>query len=447
MQTQQIISSTTGNFFLGTAGMASVEKFSGASFEKLFMASSEKYDMTSGNATKDIRSKAASNDEKEYLTVSGHSLTNKENVQTTKTVTETEQTDVTEDKELAERMAEIVAQVTQIVKDVLNLSADELKETMDLLGITEADLLNVDMLKQMVLAVNGEQDMTAFLTDSDLLAQMQQLTQEVGMVLADAGISAESMAGLLENAEFAKLFQDAMKEMDGMEKEADVTEELPEETAQNATIRETEITFDKETSEVKKDATGNGADRNTEGRNGFAKEDVSFANQFVQNLQNAMTDGIQETSFATSLAEQIREIANQILEQVKVIVAPEMTSLEIQLTPEHLGKLNITVTEQDGVMKATFVTDNELAKEAIESNLVQFKQMMNEQGIRVESVEVTVSEFMFDKNGETGQSSHEEKKQGKAHFVMEEENGTVSLQDELALHFMEGGESTVNYMA
>ena len=38
MQTQQIISSTTGNFFLGTAGMASVEKFSGASFEKLFMA-------------------------------------------------------------------------------------------------------------------------------------------------------------------------------------------------------------------------------------------------------------------------------------------------------------------------------------------------------------------------------------------------------------------------
>ena len=42
------------------------------------------------------------------------------------------------------------------------------------------------------------------------------------------------------------------------------------------------------------------------------------------------------------------------------------------LTPEELGRVNLTIVEQDGVMKASFVTENELAKEAIESNLVQF---------------------------------------------------------------------------
>ena len=143
----------------------------------------------------------------------------------------------------------------------------------------------------------------------------------------------------------------------------------------------------------------------------------------------------------------VREIADQILEKVKVSITAETTSLEITLTPEELGKVNLKVTDQDGMLKASFVTENELAKEAIESNLVQFKEMLNEQGLKVDSIEVMVGGFTFDKNGEAGQSAQEEKKNGNRRFFDESEQMQVEETDQLARHFMEGGESTVNYMA
>ena len=81
------------------------------------------------------------------------------------------------------------------------------------------------------------------------------------------------------------------------------------------------------------------------------------------------------------------------------------------------------------------------------SNLVQFKEMLTEQGLKVDSIEVAVGNFEFNKNGqaETGQ---EEQKRGKRKFQTEDTVATGRIEeDQLAQHFMEGGESTVNYMA
>ena len=59
-----------------------------------------------------------------------------------------------------------------------------------------------------------------------------------------------------------------------------------------------------------------------------------------------------------------------------------------------------------------------------------------------------VSNFEFDKNGQAEQSNaQEEKKNGKHHFVADDGTESVSDVDQVAQHFMEGGESTVNYMA
>ena len=172
-----------------------------------------------------------------------------------------------------------------------------------------------------------------------------------------------------------------------------------------------------------------------------------FTNQFVQNLQQT-AEKIGEVNGQKDMVQMIREIAEQILEKVKVSVTAETTSLEIVLTPEELGKVNLTITaEQDGSMTARFVTENELSKEAIESNLVQFKEMLQEQGLKVDTIEVTVGNFEFDKNNQAGESSQEEKKNGNRNFRTDEELGQVDETDQLAQHFMEGGESTVNYMA
>ena len=191
-----------------------------------------------------------------------------------------------------------------------------------------------------------------------------------------------------------------------------------------------------------------GMDTSAREQKNDASTDVDqFTAQFVQNLQQAAEE-IGEVTGQKDIVQMIREIADQILEKVKVSVTPETTSLEIVLTPEELGRVNLTVSaEQDGTLKAKFVTENELAREAIERNLVQFKEMLTEQGLKVDSIEVAVGNFEFDKNGQAGESSQEEKKNGNRQFMADEEIGQKDDTDQLARILMEGGESTVNYMA
>ena len=43
--------------------------------------------------------------------------------------------------------------------------------------------------------------------------------------------------------------------------------------------------------------------------------------------------------------------------------------LEMSLNPESLGKVNLNITSKDGVMTAQITTQNEVSKEALESQL------------------------------------------------------------------------------
>ena len=79
--------------------------------------------------------------------------------------------------------------------------------------------------------------------------------------------------------------------------------------------------------------------------------------------------------------------------------------------------------------------------------LKEFKEMLQEQGLKVDNIEVTVGNFEFDRNGQTGDNTQEEQKNGNRRFISDEEIGQSENNDQLAKVFMEGGESTVNYMA
>lgn len=354
------------------------------------------------------------------------------------------------DVEAAERAAGILAQVTEAVKELLGLSEEQLNAFMEELGITELDLLQPETLQNLVLMANSEQDAVILLTDAELLTTVNQLVEQVEQVLQEAGVTPEELAAALDNPEFEAMVTEAMeqlKETDTAEETVEVKKDTTEVEQENTTetVDAVEVSGAK-TSDVQNE--GKNMDTSAREQKDNSSTDVDqFTAQFVQNLQQAAEE-IGEVTGQKDIVQMIREIADQILEKVKVSVTPETTSLEIVLTPEELGRVNLTVSaEQDGALKAKFVTENELAKEAIERNLVQFKEMLTEQGLKVDSIEVTVGSFEFDKNGQAGESSQEDKKNGNRHFIADEEIGQKDETDQLAQIFMEGGESTVNYMA
>lgn len=368
----------------------------------------------------------------------------KDNLQTAEEKPELKKTEVTEeasDVEAAERAAGILNQVAEAVKELLGISDEELNQMLEQLGITNLQLIQPETLQNLVLMANSEQDAVVLLTDAELLNTVNELTAQVEQILQEAGITPEELLEAFDNPDFAGMVEEAVtrltEENEEPEEESTTVENKVSATTEEKTEHNTEVrTEDKGTEDSLKD------------RNSEDSTDVDgFTEQFVQNLQKAAQD-ISEVTGQKDIVQMIREVADQILEKIKVSVTPETTSLEIVLTPEELGKVNLTVSaDADGMMKAKFVTESEMAREAIERNLVQFKEMLQEQGLKVDTIEVTVGNFEFDRNGQTGDNTQEEQKNGNRRFISDEEISQKDDNDQLAKIFMEGGESTVNYMA
>nr|WP_241680131.1 flagellar hook-length control protein FliK [Metabacillus mangrovi] len=62
--------------------------------------------------------------------------------------------------------------------------------------------------------------------------------------------------------------------------------------------------------------------------------------------------------------------------------------LFLKLYPEHLGELRIEIMQSDGKWTAKFTAVNAHIKEAIESNLHQLKQGLNQQSLHIDKIEV-----------------------------------------------------------
>ena len=115
------------------------------------------------------------------------------------------------DVEAAERAAGILAQVTEVVKEILGLTEEQLNAFMEELGITELNLLNPESLQNLVLLANSEQDAVVLLTDAELLATVNQLTEQVEQVLQEAGVTAEELFNVMEEPEFETMVSDALE--------------------------------------------------------------------------------------------------------------------------------------------------------------------------------------------------------------------------------------------
>lgn len=117
-------------------------------------------------------------------------------------------------------------------------------------------------------------------------------------------------------------------------------------------------------------------------------EPVQAAN--VLSGQPAVTDTVQvETQQPVSQARTDYHITQQIVEQARLIRNAENTEMVIKLNPRHLGDLTLKVAvNSNGGVTATFHTDNAQVRALLETSMIQLQKELNDQGIKVDSVEV-----------------------------------------------------------
>lgn len=310
-----------------------------------------------------------------------------------------EKTDKSENEEVDIHEIEQLAQdVKNIVKDTLEITDDELEKVMSELGITIADLLIPQNTANLIAAVR-ESSAIEIVTDDELSKLLSDLNMKISEAvenfLTDNNISFEKavkkLTETVNNESIATA--DEMSEFEVTQKTEDKNSDNGRSVEVNGkgTAEETAFTTEKITIET--DSAGTDSDSNQ-----FGKKDYeSVARNIIHNISDALTAAVENTA---DIAEVNRvdgvDIVRQIIDSVRVNVTEKLQSLEINLNPENLGKLNLVVAAKDGIITASITTQNEAVKNAIENQITMLKEQLNNQGIKVQEVEVTVASHSFD---------------------------------------------------
>jgi hypothetical protein len=126
------------------------------------------------------------------------------------------------------------------------------------------------------------------------------------------------------------------------------------------------------------------------------KDDFKNNIQLQQNSLGAVEISFQDTSIDFSNALYRRDfiegskIIEQIADKVVMTVGEGNTELEIQVKPEHLGKLILKVGLEDGILTGKIYTSSQQVKEFLQDNLDTLRNTLREQGLIFASLDVDV---------------------------------------------------------
>lgn len=404
-------------------------------------------------------------------------------------------------KDASEQIETITNEIKDVLEEKLNVSDEELVQAMEQLGISMLDLTDPTKLTQLVMELTGSQDGSELLLNPDfqlLTGQVQelfqQLTESLNLTPEEMQQLSEQLKALQENtpienaeqlqtediaeayqpqteenvqdnvaltetketevqstiteknvSDIAKEVDDAAKQTEQAETQTSVSQ--TEETAENQTDGETEMEKgDTNTSEKQEPEVKSQADTKSE------QTQVSYQTT-TQTVNNGQTVEVVQTVTQTQV--DVENILRQISQMTKISVTQAQSSIEMQLNPENLGKVYLQVISKEGAITAQIAAQNEAVKQVLESQIAVLKENMNQQGMKVEAIEVTIASHEFEQNLE-GQQEHTSKGQQEQEKAsrrginlnrLDELDGLMSEEESLVAKIMQDNGNSVDLTA
>ena len=284
--------------------------------------------------------------------------------------------------------------VEDIVQDVLKLDDDQMDAILAAMGITVLQLLDPQILQQFVLTAEGAGDITDMLTSETMLADYQMILQQFAQM--PEGVS-EILAQMEPVSEDDADLQGILQELTAVKPEqAPVSDGEVLQKAVNT--QEPAILGQTSSSDSSKTMSGESNASSTESfvqtsqpQTDAWVEAVPFAQQFDLQAAREVQDA--------PMPNQSVQIIEQIVRQIRVSVTDTTSTMEMQLNPERLGKVLLTISAKEGMMTANFTVQTEEARLALESQMYQLRDTLEQKEIKVEAVSISVSDFSFAQGG------------------------------------------------
>lgn len=317
--------------------------------------------------------------------------------------------------EMASVFIEKASEVLTQVAESLSVSVETVTETMQELGMELMNLLVPDRMTELMMTLTGE-DQMSLVTDETLYNTLQELTaltKEAGEeLMKELSLTPEDLRAMLEQLgtqgadTMHSDMQDAqddvpvgntdertsglmtadMKEQTGTQQtdQSHMTDNVQDKTQGGAQVA-AGYRAEEDSAQTKEKG-----ESFAEGGQGFAEHLMNRTNEFVEALT-------QETEAADSYLD-----AGQIMKQVTDFMRNHLnaqgSSVELQLHPASLGTLNISVTAKNGIVTAQFTAQDEAVRAILEGQVAELRSRLDEQGVKVEAIEVTVSSHEFERN-------------------------------------------------
>lgn len=343
--------------------------------------------------------------------------------------------------------------VVRTVAEQLGVSEDSVKDMMESLGLTAFDLLNPENLAQLAMQLTGETSPMDLLMNDQFQGLMQQMDQLGGQLANELNLQPAQMEELIAQMDILQtpetLTDEEMQvltdvagqqttadtvstdimpelaqtdEVQPMDKQADVFQKEPksdEVRTQQPQAQDTKQTTEQQTDTGDADADAQTGDQMKSAQPEKMTADRSSSDQaktqtVVQMQDTAgvptaetVADITPETSYVSI---DTMDLLEQVAEQIRVNVSEGTSSMEMQLNPENLGKVYVNISSKEGVIHAQLAASNEAVRAALETQVADLRQNLNQAGVKVDAVEVTVASHEFEKNLEQNQES--EKQQG-----------------------------------
>lgn len=354
-----------------------------------------------------------------------------------------------QDNKSDEKVNDAVQNVKDTIKEELDVSDEDIAKAMEVLGITDNDLLSVVKVTELVSALTGADSIT-LITDDDMSGKLTS-------VLDTVNTAQEDIADMLNtDVDDAVLVvrTDAVVKKDTDET---VVKNTDSSITDNQSVSETESLSDVLAAKVTaqgsskhEESTGEHTGEHTGEQNHNTQSYGGVADSIIQSMKDSFADIVTEDTSRVSEA----DIVNQVIDQIKLSSGRELTSIEVMLNPERLGSVHVTVTAKNGILSAQIAAQNEQVKTALENQVTALKENFQNQGIKVEAVEITVMTHQFEAGQNFGQNESERKqseqkinKKLNLSDYMDDEDETVSAQDIRRKDSIQNGNSSVEYMA
>ena len=380
-----------------------------------------------------------------------------------------------EESNVNENVEEVAEDLETAEQDVLNaiseeygVSEEEIQNLLDSMGLSVLDLLNPENLVNFIMQLTGVASGEELLLDESFLQIMETMDSLAEGLMKDLNVDREGLQELVnqmelvnEDVQMSEEFQQVVEQVveqvaEGqvisetveIETELPVEEvkevkEVKEETLETKTqqVETDDNVVETEKATVEKVAVENvsteqesfSSNQNSEGNSLLNHQ--SNSEQIVLNQSNVSMNNVADvaqTQFTSYMSTDTVQIMEQIVHQMKVTISAETTSMEMQLNPENLGKVYVNISSNEGVVNAQFHATNEIVKEALETQIATLRENLNQAGVKVDAIEVTIASHEFERNLEQNQQNPEETTDAQKEQMNKRRNLSVDSLDDLS---------------